>query len=243
ACGYCHGSKPLPNQPLSGGRLKYDRYGEIAVPNITPSNSGVGAWTVSELVAAMREGIAPGERELSPDLHRGLEWLFDSDLFAILGYLSTLAPVENVVPVREVSTVDRNISGFFVGDRSVTGYVPAVSPRHQREYGRYLTDHVARCTSCHNTPATLLTAEGYLKGGAVVKNERGEKIAPDISSSETFGIGEWSEAQIINYLRSGRTPEGRRVSTSFCPTNFYSRASDQDLKALAVFLKSNTERP
>ena len=49
ACGFCHGSDNTPMSPLSGGRTYSDRFGDLIIPNITPSKSGIGEWTTQEV--------------------------------------------------------------------------------------------------------------------------------------------------------------------------------------------------
>ena len=67
------------------------------------------------------------------------------------------------------------------------------------------------------------------------------KIAPGISGSKTSGIGGWSEGQIVHYLQTGGTPDGRQSDTNYCPTKFYGQAGQGDLSAIAKFLKALPE--
>lgn len=238
ACGYCHGAASDPAAPLSGGRVHYDLYGAIAAANLTPAKSGLADWEARDVIKAFRSRVDREGSQLSPEMHKGMEWIADRDLLAIVAYLRTLAPVENTVEARSVSFISRNTTGFFEGSVDLRGFIPTVDARNQSAYGRYLVNNLARCTACHNTPATLISAEGLLTGGASVKTSKGEKTAPDITASGVFGIGEWSEDAIVHYLRSGETPDRKRVDPAFCPVNFYTNAAEQDLRAIAVYLKS-----
>jgi mono/diheme cytochrome c family protein len=211
ACGFCHGQSADAQSPLSGGRVVYDKYGEVASPNITGSASGVGAWTTNQLVRAIRAAVKKDDALLSPEVHRGFEWMADEDVLSIVSYLRSLPPIENEVEARDISFIDRNTTGFFDRAQEVRGYVARIQPRFEIAYGEYLATRVARCQSCHNGPATLLTEELPFAGGKSIKTESGERIAPAITGAEIDGLGNWSEEQIVHYLQSGETPEGRSI--------------------------------
>ena len=241
ACGFCHGATSSPDALPSGGRPFYDTYGEALASNITPSKSGVAGWEVKDFVTALREGAAKDGRKLSAKAHEGMQWISDQDLLALVAYLRTAPPVDNDVPKREVDFIQRNTTGLFEGERTVKGFVPAIDPRKELEYGRYLVDHVARCGACHSSDGGVFNGVGYLEGGNTVKRESKEKIAPGITNSTTYGIGEWSEAQVVQYLQSGVSPDGKRADSEFCPINFYRLADQRDLAAIAKYLRSDTE--
>jgi hypothetical protein len=190
------------------------------------------------VVTALRSAVNANGEPISREVHKGYEWMSDADLFAVVAYLKTLPPVAHTVKRRQLDFYDRNVTGFFDGTRSVRGHVPEIDRRFAAAYGQYLTDHVARCGSCHNTPAGVFSAEGYLSGGGEVSTAKGTKIAPGITGSEHDGIGGWSEAEIVRYLKSGRTPDGKLIDSDYCPVGFYALADDGDLGELARFIKS-----
>lgn len=237
-CGYCHGLKSSPDSPLAGGRLQSDLYGELAAPNLTPARTGIKDWSSDAILAALRAGASEDVEIFSPEVHRGYEWMSDEDALSIVAYIKLLDPVEHEVERREVSSIDRNTVGFWVGQQAHVGYVPEINKRFSVSYGRYLVDHVARCQSCHNGQAGIISDEGYLEGGKTVRSDRGEAVAPGLGGSFTNGLGAWSEEDIVRYLRSGMTIQRKYVDPAFCPTNFYRNASETDLISIARFLKS-----
>ena len=237
ACGSCHGADGTPESPLTGGRTFSDLYGDVVASNLTRLPDGLGKWSFSEMVWSIRGGVRPDGSELS-ELHRGYQWLSDTDLFAIISYLRTLAPAGSLHDQRVVSSLDRNTKGFFEKALKVPGSVPAIPKNFVEHYGQYLVDSVARCGSCHTFPAGLFTDSIYLGGGSVVKIPEGEMIAPNITASVDLGIGSWSESDIVKYLRSGERPSGKMVDTRFCPTPFYSSGTEQELLAIAKYLKT-----
>ncbi len=238
ACGFCHGEKPQPDAPLTGGRPQYDAYGQVFAPNITPAKSGLGKWDTEQIIKAIRSAVNRRGDLMSQEVHRGYEWMSDDDLLSLVAYLRTVPAVENSVKRRSIDFIEKNTTGFFDKAPDIRGYIPAINPKFQVAYGQYLTDHVAKCGFCHNSPGDLVHSAVYLGGGKLVRNDSGEKMAPDITSSQTHGIGDWAEGDIVQYVMTGQTPDKRYIDPAFCPIGFYRNASAQDLLALAKYLKT-----
>ncbi len=234
ACGYCHGGRSEPGSLPVGGRVYKDRYGEVRAANITPARSGIGEWSVPEIARAVRSSRAKDGRYLSEQAHEGYEWMSDRDLLSIAAYLQSLPPIENDVERRTVSRWARNTTGFFEHHDEQDGFVPELPRKYQAAYGKYLIDHVARCGSCHNSQKTMFSEELYLAGGQAIESGGEQKVAPALSGDDS--AAKWSEDQIVHYLRTGETPDGRTVDPGFCPVNFYGHAADGDLRAIAAYL-------
>jgi hypothetical protein len=238
ACGFCHSIDGRPDSSLAGGRITRDIYGEVAGPNLTQSESGIGNWADVDIRKALRTNVRPDGSEISSRPHRGLGWLADTDITAITAYLRSLPAIENRVSERRLSVIDRNTSGFFESKLEVRGYIPAISPQFKTEYGEYLVDNVARCASCHNKPDGWFSSEGYLAGGAEVSFDGESKVAPNITMSTSKGIGSWSDEALLNYLESGQTPAGREVDSRFCPVGFYAKAPIDHLRSVVAYLRT-----
>ncbi|MBX7144097.1 MAG: cytochrome c [Oligoflexia bacterium] len=238
ACGFCHGEQASPNSLLLGGRALHDRYGDVNAPNLTSAKSGLGAWRDVDVMRAIRASMDRDGNWLSSEVHQGYDWMSDADTFAIVTYLRSLPAVEKDVARRTLSFMDRNTTGFFDSRAEVRGYVPEVRRSDELAYGEYLVDHVARCSSCHNSPGSLIDSEGYLLGGKTITNNYGSKVAPGITSSRVYGIGEWDEAAIVQYLQTGSGPDGRVSDSHFCPWEFYALADKEDLRLIARYLRA-----
>jgi hypothetical protein len=223
---------------LSGGRLMRDKYGEVRGPNITLAKSGIGEWSETALKTALRSSVRPDGSNFSAERHRGFEWLADADISAITVYLRSLSAAENEVQARSLSFIDRNTTGFFDSKVEVRGVIPALSPAFKAEYGQYLTDHVARCGSCHSKPGGIFSSEEYLAGGREISFDGEDKLAPNITSSNSAGIGSWSEQALKDFLRSGRAPNGREVDSRFCPVQFYARAPQNHIDSIVAYLRT-----
>jgi len=98
--GYFYGT-PDTSRTLSGSELAWKGPWGVSYPrNITPEpQTGIGAWSDSDIVAAIRTGKRPDGRILLPPM----PWpdfaaLTDEDAMAIAKYLKTLMPVMHQVP-------------------------------------------------------------------------------------------------------------------------------------------------
>lgn len=70
--------------------------------NITPDDTGIGAWTEAQFIKAIREGKSKGmdgTRPLLPPMPwPGYAKMKDEDLKALFAYIKTMKPIKNVVP-------------------------------------------------------------------------------------------------------------------------------------------------
>jgi hypothetical protein len=238
ACGFCHGESSDPSSLLAGGQIFFDRFGPVTAPNLTPARSGLASWRDAEILKAIRAALGREEQWLSLDAHQGFEWMADEDVMAVTAYLRSLPPIEKQIERRELGFIDRNTTGIFESRQEVRGFVPRIDQRERLPYGQYLTDHVARCTACHNGPGSLLDGEAYLLGGKTIRRGADSRVSPGITSSRVYGIGDWDEQAIVNYLQTGAGPDGRSSDPDYCPWPFYSNARIEDLEAIAAYLRT-----
>ncbi len=106
-CGGCHtggalAGKPDPALALAGSQIGFQipELGTFYPPNLTPDReSGLGAWSVAEIVAAVRTGVRPDGRILAPIMPwHAYAALTDADAAALAGYLKSIPPVRNATP-------------------------------------------------------------------------------------------------------------------------------------------------
>lgn len=238
ACGFCHSLRGEPESALGGGRLLRDRYGDVVGPNITPSQLALANWTEADIIRLLRSYERRDGSFISLGPHAGFEWLSDSDVRAIAGYLRKVPPVDNSVERRFISGFSRNTAGFLESPREVKGAVPDLRAGFSKEYGEYLVDHVGRCGSCHSTLPGVIASEKYLSGGQRVHVDGSARTAPNITQSKRNGIGAWSAEELLRYLQGGGSPRGKSNASKFCPTKFFSHARDEDLQAIVKYLRT-----
>jgi mono/diheme cytochrome c family protein len=238
ACGFCHGEQASPAYPLSGGRVVNDSLGEIRAPNLTPHDSGLEGWKINRIVGAIRNSVNSRGEGFSPVFHQGAEWMSDTDAISIAAYLQSVPPVDNEVPRREVDFIIRNTLGLLIPSGSeVPGFVPAIDSSNPVARGEYLVNHVSRCQQCHNSGGLIIGGEGFLKGGKGLKFNGKEAVAPALLGDDTT-IQSWSDVEIERFLRTGVTKYSRVVDLELCPINFYKLAAEEDVSAIAAYLRS-----
>ena len=91
------------------------------------------------------------------------------------------------------------------------------------------------CSSCHavpNQPDRL-----RLGGGLPLGSPFGTFYAPNISPDPTDGIGRWSEANFVNAVMRGISPEGTHYFPAFPYTSYHIAKAD-DVRDLFAYLKT-----
>ena len=91
------------------------------------------------------------------------------------------------------------------------------------------------CASCHAVPDQPDRLR--LGGGVAIKSPFGTFYAPDISSDPTDGIGKWSEAEFVNAVMHGVSPDGQHYFPAF-PYTSYQHARREDVLDLFAYLKT-----
>ncbi|ART80033.1 cytochrome c [Oceanisphaera avium] len=99
------------------------------------------------------------------------------------------------------------------------------------EQGQYIAK-AADCLACHVGPDGTPYA-----GGKPTATPMGDIIAPNISSSKKYGIGDYSVKDLTRVLRDGKTPSGRHLYPAM-PYPAYRGMTDEDIKSLHAYLKT-----
>ncbi|OSI58771.1 c-type cytochrome [Bradyrhizobium canariense] len=91
------------------------------------------------------------------------------------------------------------------------------------------------CASCHAVPDQPDRLR--LGGGVAIKSPFGTFYAPNISSDPTDGIGKWSDAEFVNAVMHGVSPDGQHYFPAF-PYTSYQHARREDVLDLFAYLKT-----
>jgi mono/diheme cytochrome c family protein len=240
-CAACH-TKP-GGKAFAGGVVLETPFGKLVGPNITPDpEAGIGAWTDAEFIAALRDGRGRGGVRLYPAMpYPAYTKMRRADALAIRAYLETVEPVPDKIDANQLPFPFRLRSSMIVWNavNFTPGRLPSdPSKPAQWNRGRYLVDALGHCGTCH-TPKTLMGADknsAYLEGGLLQG-----WLAPNITADKRKGIGNWSSAELVNYLKTGANPDA--VATGDMTEEIVhssSNMTDDDLQAIAVYLKSLT---
>jgi mono/diheme cytochrome c family protein len=206
-CG-CH---TKPKEPVNSGGRRYDGpFGTVYSSNITPDReTGIGAWTDDQLIAAIRLGRRPsGERLIPVHPYTVFNGMAEEDLRALVAYLRTLPPVNRptppkkiVVPLFETVFLPAWLAAFAPRETP-----PPAAPASGVARGEYLVRAVGHCGECH-TPRTVTMATDnsrFLAGNAKGPEDA---VVPNITPDRETGLT-WTVEQIADYLGTGNKPDG-----------------------------------
>jgi mono/diheme cytochrome c family protein len=237
-CASCHTADPA--KPFAGGKRIDTPFGGIYSPNLTPDrDTGIGGWSDAEFYRALRFGVAPdGSRYYPPFPYPNFTKLVRDDILAIHAYLATLAPVQNRPPPPQLywplnyRVVMRLWNYLF--------FRPGIfEPNQQKSTawnrGGYLVTGAAHCGGCH-TPKNIFGADrrGRSFGGGAVQGW----FAPRLDGAERSGLKSWSVDDLVEYLQSGRNGKSHADGLmAEVVANSTSKMSDDDVRAIAIYLK------
>jgi mono/diheme cytochrome c family protein len=233
-CKACH--SPMKNgaidstQPFAGGLEVAMPSGEIwRAPNISPDrNSGIGNWSDTQVITAMRRGVRPDGNKLVPIMpyayyHR----MTDADAKAVVAFLRTQRPIYNVVARSDVKMAAIDLT------EPVDNVDEFDDPK---SHGEYLAS-IMHCAACH-TPKDGPQANVTFAGGVTLPKEGGTIVSSNITPDVTTGIGGWSDDEIIMAIRTGKTPKGTIEGPMAMYVDGWSTLEDADAQALVAYIRS-----
>jgi mono/diheme cytochrome c family protein len=222
-CVGCHARNPAANPPVLDGNRMADLapLGEFYAPNLTPGGR-LRDWSDGEIIRAIREGVDKDGRGLVVMPAEEYKHLSDQDVQAIVAYLRSQGPVQNVTPPPKPGVLGTVLIGTGQVGTSRQEPVRNVSapPRGPTAaYGKYLVE-TSGCTACHGV------------------NLDGQNIPPGPPPGPNIRtVKGWTEQQFLRTLREGVNPSGHQLADTM-PWRQYGRATDDDLKALYEYVKA-----
>jgi mono/diheme cytochrome c family protein len=240
-CSSCHA---VPNQPdrlrLGGGLAIPSPFGTFYVPNISPDPAdGIGRWTESDFVRAVRKGISPAGTHYFPAFpYTSYAHSTVQDVRDLFAYLKTLAPVSGKAADHDVPfpfNIRRNVGIWkllFMDDRLS---MPDQSRSPQWNRGAYLVNALGHCAECHsprNILGGIIAAQRFAGG----PDPEGKGFVPNITQK---GLADWSVKDIDYFLETGSTPDGDNAGGAMARViKNTSQLSAQDRAAIADYVKS-----
>jgi mono/diheme cytochrome c family protein len=238
-CGACH-TLPGSDDVLAGGRALETPFGQIVSPNITPDQqTGIGAWTDEEFINALSAGTGRDGTHLFPVMpYTYYTRVTRDDALAIRAYLSSVPAVHNEVNTNRLPFPINIRANMAIWNKlffTPGPFKPDASKSADWNRGAYLVEGLGHCGMCH-TPKNVLGADktsdrlqGYALQGW---------FAPNLTNDPRSGLGSWSADDIAIYLKTGHNQT--TAATGLMAeeiTLSTSKMRDDDLKAIAVYLK------
>jgi len=246
-CVACHTAKD--GKPFAGGLPMETPIGVIYSTNITPDKTGIGDYSFEDFDQAVRHGVAKGGSTLYPAMpFPSYARVSDADMQALYAYfMKGVAPVardnqDSDIPWPLSMRWPLSIWRWMFAPSVETPALAAGSdPVISR--GAYLVEGLGHCGACH-TPRALTMQEkalsasdgsAFLSGSAPLEGW----IAKSLRGDHKDGLGSWSEEQLVQFLKTGRSDRSAVFGgMSDVVVHSMQYMSEADLTAIARYLKS-----
>jgi mono/diheme cytochrome c family protein len=226
-CGGCHTATGEGYVMIDDPAL-----GRVVATNLTGGEGGVAGnyETSADWLRTLRHGVAEDGTSyvLMPSHH--VNHFTDEDMGAIIAYIESLDPVDNVMPDIQLGPVGRAL----ILAESTNDLLPGAIIDHDNvdvwsdvekdanpEYGHYL---VRNCVGCH----------GLNFSGASIPGE--DIPASNLTFHET-GIADYTLEDFGNAMRNGIRPDGSAIDTAM-PWNLYGQLTDTEIEAMYLYFQS-----
>lgn len=245
-CVACHS---IPDgEPFAGGlKMAVPKIGIIYTTNITPDpDTGIGGYTFEDFDAAMRKGVAKAGYNLYPAMpYPSYAKMSEADMRAMYDYF-----MNEVKPVKQAN-LPNETSGWLSGRwlMSIWNFFfldddPYEADNKQSaawNRGAYLTEGLGHCGACHTPRGLLFQEKGmdssdsdFLSGASL-----DHWSAPSLNGDINSGLGRWTEAEVVEFMKTGKNRFGTAFGTMVEVINNSTQyMTDADLKAMATYLKS-----
>jgi mono/diheme cytochrome c family protein len=246
-CVACHTAQG--GRPFAGGLAMETPIGAVYSTNITPDPSGIGRYSFEDFDRAVRHGIGKDGSSLYPAMpYPSYASVNDADMQALYAYfMHGVAPVAQANKASDIPWPlsmrwPLSVWRLMFAPKVLAYQAPAgADPLLSR--GAYLVEGLGHCGACHTPRAltmqekALNPADGpeYLAGSAPLEGW----IAKSLRGDTRDGLGSWSEAQLVEFLKTGRSDRsavfgGMRDVVE----HSLQYLTDADLGAIARYLKS-----
>ncbi|MCA1323198.1 c-type cytochrome [Herbaspirillum sp. alder98] len=243
-CVACHTAKG--GKPFAGGLPIATPIGTVYSSNITPDKEhGLGNYSEAEFDQALRHGIRKDGASLYPAMpYPSYAKVKPADVKALYAYFMNGVKAEPV-PNRNVDivwplsmrwplSIWRKVFAPGVAVDGADDNSPIVR-------GRYLVEGLGHCGACHTPRGVGMQEKAlsddstqFLSGGVI-----DGYLASNLRADPRDGLGTWSEADIVAFLKTGRNSHSAAFGgMADVVANSTQHLSDEDLTAIAKYLKS-----
>jgi len=235
-CVVCHTRSQGPQ--FAGGYPLRAGPGTVYSSNITPDvHTGIGRWNADQFYTALQNGISADGRHLYPAFpYVYFSRISRADSDALFAYLRTLKPARYQPPPDDLM-FPTNIRGLMAFWNALYLGRETDAPHSARwNRGAEIVNGIGHCGGCHS-PKNFLFAD---KAGAALQGGFVDGwFASNLSGAKRDGLGEWTQADIVQFLKTGASVHGTAIG-SMKPVieKSTSAMTDADLAAVAGYLKS-----
>ncbi|MFA7946443.1 c-type cytochrome [Pseudomonas brenneri] len=246
-CVACHTAKG--GKPFAGGLPMETPIGVIYSTNITPDKTGLGDYSFEDFDKAVRHGVAKNGSTLYPAMpYPSYARVSETDMQALYAYF--MKGVEPVAQQNQDSDIPWPLSmrwplaaWRWMFAPEVAGYQAQAGADPVISRGAYLVEGLGHCGACHTPRAltmqekALSASEGatFLSGSAPLEGW----IAKSLRGDHKDGLGSWSEEQLVQFLKTGRSDRSAVFGgMSDVVVHSMQYMSETDLTAIARYLKS-----
>lgn len=244
----CAGCHTAPGGKLfAGGRAFPLPFGVLYSPNITPDpGTGIAGYSDDDWVRVLHEGVGRGGKHLYPAMpYPSYTQMTRDDALAVKAYLMSLPPVQATVPENQIKFPFNQRWGMVFWNllnNPNRRFEPDNSKSADYNRGAYLVDALGHCGECH-TPRNFMM--GLKDGKKFAGTEQMGWLAYNLTSDKTSGLGGWSDAQLAQYLSTGRADGHCPASGPMAEAVEFSLRylKPEDIRAIVVYLRSIPAQP
>jgi mono/diheme cytochrome c family protein len=239
-CAACH-SRP-GGKPFAGGVAFTLAFGTLYSTNITADReTGIGQWSDDDFVRALHQGLSKDGRNLYPAFpYTSYTAMSRDDAVAIKAYLFSLPPVHApATPDRLAFPFDQRWglaawNLMFLDERR---FRPDPARSQAANRGAYLATALGHCDECH-TPRNIFM--GLSRSKAYAGGEASGWRAYNLTSDRESGLGEWTDAQLQQFLSTGRAEDHGAAAGPMAEVleDSLRYLTPEDIQAMVVYLRA-----
>ncbi len=214
--------------------------GTIFAKNITPA--GIGSMSDGELLYAITTGVSRNRTALFPLMpYQAYDKMPDEDLYSVIAYIRSLAPIQNNVPHTSL-----NFPLNFIVRTIPKPHSPQQPPdtANSTAYGRYLAN-IAGCIECHTERVKGERIPGMeFAGGWTFELPHGSVRSANITPDDETGIGSWTKDLFIAKFKyfaqsdSTNTSVAKMGYNTIMPWTMFAGMTEHDLGAVYDYLRT-----
>ena len=211
-CFGCHTSDP--NKPFGGGYKIKTKYGTFITPNITKDmTSGIGEWSKTEFIEAMKHGISPSQKPYYPAFpYSWYSNMQETDILDIFDYLNNIPAIKNKKLPHDLKfpyKIRESLWLWRIINRTIQKNNKIDLDITNKNRGEYLIKAVTHCSACHSPRTWFSIIKDHENlNGKIETQKLLNDGSPNISKDKVKGIGSWSESDIVFFLQTGIKPNG-----------------------------------